>query len=415
MSKRNLFLMAFVIALVTFTSCSRHRQNAKDVSKEIADTASSSDAYFRAITKIAYASYLEGENQASMEYSYIALGKALEKRNSNYEAILSFLIGVNKVNIGDYDNAVPYFHRTISIYSDMDSTSAHDEALYQKVYTMLNITLAMQSYGNYDEIKRMLPDLNASILKLSMGQDSTSVVAGQNSIFGFMPRSAFKLAKSSETSILELKHKQQQNEIVMMRMILVFASVILLLLVFIVFRIVRYNRAITRKNASAVANINILLKYRDIVERMDKESKKEVGNNSEFGEMKDLQMQKEFDSDEELYKRVIRTIIKKNLYLNPRLTRDDVISEVYVPHNKFAQLFSKYAGTTFNKYINDLRLEYAARLLRDNPEYTIEAIGEKCGMPISQTFYRNFSDKFGVTPSDFRRIIIKNNDKIEEN
>lgn len=72
------------------------------------------------------------------------------------------------------------------------------------------------------------------------------------------------------------------------------------------------------------------------------------------------------------------------------------------PRNKFAQLFTQYAGMTFNKYINDLRLEYAAKLLRDKPEYTIEAIAEECGLPIAQTFYRNFSDKFGVTPNDFR-------------
>lgn len=66
---------------------------------------------------------------------------------------------------------------------------------------------------------------------------------------------------------------------------------------------------------------------------------------------------------------------------------------------------------SFTKYINELRLEYAAELLRDRPDYTIEAIGEECGMPIAQTFYRNFSDKFGVTPADFRHLSHKNAQK----
>jgi transcriptional regulator len=106
--------------------------------------------------------------------------------------------------------------------------------------------------------------------------------------------------------------------------------------------------------------------------------------------------------------------MSRKLFLKPKLTREDIIKEVYVPHNKFAQLFTRYAGMSFTKFINDLRLEYAAQLLRDSPDYTIEAIGEECGMPIAQTFYRNFSDKFGVTPSDFRTLSQKKDRENQE-
>ena len=104
-------------------------------------------------------------------------------------------------------------------------------------------------------------------------------------------------------------------------------------------------------------------------------------------------------------------LVTSKLFLQPKLTREDIINEVYVPHNKFAQLFTRYAGMSFTKFVNELRLEYAAQLLLDCPDYTIEAIGEACGMPIAQTFYRNFSDKFGVTPSDFRILSQKNAEK----
>ena len=117
------------------------------------------------------------------------------------------------------------------------------------------------------------------------------------------------------------------------------------------------------------------------------------------------------DADRALFSKLSEVIMRKKMFLQPKLSREDVINEVYVPHNKFAQLFTRFSGMSFTKYINELRLEYAAELLRDRPDYTIEAIGEECGMPIAQTFYRNFSDKFGVTPADFRHLSHKNAQK----
>ena len=308
-----------------------------------------------------------------------------------------------------YDDAVPYFRRAISIFNAMPTPQNQWNGLYQKVYTLLNTELVMQNAGKYDEALRILPDLNRSFRLLAECPDTASMKAGANSTFGFMPRSAFKLAKSSETTILELQQQQQETELRTMRIALIMGGVIVLLLIFIVFRIVRYNRIITRKNASAVDTINRLLQYRKALmeersqHEQSKETEDETNSDTEESTVEDTTKQ-EVDVDHELFDRIANIIMARKLFLQPKLTREDIINEVYVPHNKFAQLFTRYAGMSFTKFINDLRLEYAAQLLRDRPDYTIEAIGEECGMPIAQTFYRNFSDKFGVTPSDFRTL-----------
>ena len=234
-----------------------------------------------------------------------------------------------------------------------------------------------------------------------------------------MPRSAFKLAKSSETTILELQQKQQEAELRTMRMALIMGGVIFLLLCFIIFRIARYNRIITRKNASAVDTINRLLQYREALmnERKQHETAETQAKTAAMTSEEASQQaeQPKDDADKLLFRRVSATIMSKKMFLQPKLSREDVINEVYVPHNKFAQLFTRYAGMSFTKFVNELRLEYAAQLLLDRPDYTIEAIGEACGMPIAQTFYRNFSDKFGVTPSDFRILSQKNAEKSAQN
>ncbi|MFC2439894.1 MAG: helix-turn-helix transcriptional regulator [Segatella maculosa] len=412
-------LIGALLATMTLFSCHSGQQNARQVSAAIEDTASSSEAYFRTITKIAYAKYLKGETLSSLEYAYIALGRSIEEQSKSYEAILSFLIGINKANIGKYDEAMPYFHRTINIYNSMPTAASPWNGLYQKVYALLNVELVMQNAGKYDEAMRLLPDLNRSFRLLAECPDTASMKAGANSTFGFMPRSAFKLAKSSETTILELQQKQQEAELRTMRMALIMGGVIFLLLCFIIFRIARYNRIITRKNASAVDTINRLLQYREALmnERKQHETAETQAKTAVMtSEEASLQAeQPKDDADKLLFRRVSATIMSKKMFLQPKLSREDVINEVYVPHNKFAQLFTRYAGMSFTKFVNELRLEYAAQLLLDRPDYTIEAIGEACGMPIAQTFYRNFSDKFGVTPSDFRILSQKNAEKSAQN
>jgi len=140
-------LIGALLATMTLFSCHSGQQNARQVSAAIEDTASSSEAYFRTITKIAYAKYLKGETLSSLEYAYIALGRSIEKQSKSYEAILSFLIGINKANIGKYDEAMPYFHRTINIYNSMPTAASPWNGLYQKVYALLNVELVMQNAG----------------------------------------------------------------------------------------------------------------------------------------------------------------------------------------------------------------------------------------------------------------------------
>ena len=53
-------LIGALLATMTLFSCHSGQQNARQVSAAIEDTASSSEAYFRTITKIAYAKYLKG-------------------------------------------------------------------------------------------------------------------------------------------------------------------------------------------------------------------------------------------------------------------------------------------------------------------------------------------------------------------
>ncbi len=106
--------------------------------------------------------------------------------------------------------------------------------------------------------------------------------------------------------------------------------------------------------------------------------------------------------DRALFDRVQHEIIKSRLYLQPDFSREELIKTIYIPKNKFAQLFKQYAGKSFPNYMNNLRLEHAAKMLKEYPDYTVDSIARSCGMSTVQTFHRLFLEKFGVTPAEFR-------------
>ena len=108
------------------------------------------------------------------------------------------------------------------------------------------------------------------------------------------------------------------------------------------------------------------------------------------------------DKDRELFERIHQTIIEQQLFLNPLFSRVEFIKLGLINKNKVAQMLQKYAGTNLRGYINDLRLDYAVRLMKEHPEVPIKAISINSGFKNSRTFYQLFFLKYGVTPSCYK-------------
>ena len=61
-----------------------------------------------------------------------------------------------------------------------------------------------------------------------------------------------------------------------------------------------------------------------------------------------------------------------------------------------------------NSYVLQLRLEYAAQLLVDNPEHSIAQIAADSGFGNSSYFSDRFRQHYGMSPSDYRTDAAKN-------
>lgn len=107
------------------------------------------------------------------------------------------------------------------------------------------------------------------------------------------------------------------------------------------------------------------------------------------------------ERDRLLYERMHHEVLARRLFLKPDLSRKSLLSEFHIPTNKFATIFRQYAGCSFPQYINNCRLDYAVRLMHENPQWNMEAIAGEVGMSTS-SFYSQFKKKFGMSPTDFK-------------
>lgn len=109
-----------------------------------------------------------------------------------------------------------------------------------------------------------------------------------------------------------------------------------------------------------------------------------------------------------LFKKMDEQVKNEKLYLNPNLQRDDLAKIVNISKNDFANFIQQNTGCNTNTYINNLRLEYAVRTLVHEPEYKISAVAELSGIPNLSTFYRLFTERYGITPVKFAKNIAAN-------
>lgn len=103
---------------------------------------------------------------------------------------------------------------------------------------------------------------------------------------------------------------------------------------------------------------------------------------------------------EELVRR-IRTFIEQN-YMTP-ITLETIAQSFHFNSSYLTKIFKKYAGTTPLKYIIELRIQKAKKLMETQQELSIKDICTMVGYYDQHYFSRIFKNVTGVTPSDYRK------------
>lgn len=98
-------------------------------------------------------------------------------------------------------------------------------------------------------------------------------------------------------------------------------------------------------------------------------------------------------------------LLADQLFLSPKLNRDDLMRLSGLSKNRLSTFIQEYAGTNVSGYINRLRVEYSISLLRQLDAYSIDAIAPLAGFNSRSAYYTAFSRVFGMTPMQYRETL----------
>lgn len=233
---------------------------------------------------------------------------------------------------------------------------------------------------------------------------------------------ALELAEIYKTGEQALQIERQSASI-LVRNIIIAAAVIFLLCIAFLARVLRFNRTISFKNRSMMKTINELMGYKgkvfelqeEIIRLQERAASRtatpaeevapaatlpdSVAPSASGGSAAAVELT---EFDRLLFKSINHEVITRQLFLNPDFSKASLLAEFPIPVNKFSVFFKEYAGCTFLQYIHNCRLDYALKLMNENPLWSIDAIAKSVQMSNS-SFYSQFKKKFGISPSEYRK------------
>jgi AraC-like DNA-binding protein len=105
----------------------------------------------------------------------------------------------------------------------------------------------------------------------------------------------------------------------------------------------------------------------------------------------------------EIFNKVESYISDERLYLNPNITLKTLSKLTKISSNKISKSLKAAGYENFNSYINNYRIEEVKKMLLSDSykKYSIITIAKEVGFNSKATFYKNFKERLGVSPSDY--------------
>lgn len=163
-----------------------------------------------------------------------------------------------------------------------------------------------------------------------------------------------------------------------------------------------YNKVIRQRNEQLRRILNALDDYRAIVGDKDLtlDEQEEVLKNRSVKRTAAKTVQKE--EDKSFFVMMDARVNKEKPYTNPDFDYYALIDFMGVTQEVFCQLVPRYKDPDRTAdYIKSLRAEYAAKLLMEHSDYSMDEIAGKCGFRNTEAFNSAFKFSFGITPSDY--------------
>lgn len=202
----------------------------------------------------------------------------------------------------------------------------------------------------------------------------------------------------------EQKQTIQEQEMANTRKNYILVIVVAVLIGVIAYTVitVRQKRIISQKNRSLVKQITEAMTYKELYNN-EKARLAELTSQNKKDQQSDAPTDLNAMTDEQLYQHVTEVIERERLFLDPGFERQTVMDRFQLSKERVGNIFSQSEHAKLTNYIQQLRLEYAAQLLVEQPERSIVQIATDSGFSSHKYFTDRFRQYFSMTPTEFRK------------
>ena len=310
---------------------------------------------------------LESGHANGAQATYDAIPRSRLMEPIGYREAADYLMAA-----GRYDEAADWYERIDSTYLATDGAKMTFDIIATRLSPRY---MAYRKAGRNVDALVFADSVSAAI-------DSALVWQKQND--------AAELAVIYQTHEKELALNDAKSETRIHRVLLAAAILVILLIGYLFWRARKYNKVLLEKNRRLLA---------DIEQREQEEQQAIVQLKAEPKE--------KLTANQQLFCRIC------DLMDGP----DHIYTDTDMDRNRLAQLLGTNEhyvtdaistctdGKSVNGFLNEYRLRYAARLLATTTD-AVAIIAELSGFSRS-SFFRIFSDAYGMSPSDYRRVARK--------
>ena len=317
---------------------------------------------------------------------------------------------------GDQKRAVVYYKN----YQSTNAASTPDGKFDATPYLLLlgKYQAVLDNCRDFKEVMRQQDTLNSqylSILNLEIQANvklenyktvinlQRDITAIKDSIYQREKQNAaLELDALYELNEKEARISEQAFQLKIRTITLICILSGALLALFFLWRLWHQNCVIRNKNKALVKRINEQFSMHEEMDRSqlgvekDLSFPEKVEDESGDNEEQDKQMNKM------IFEKLDYIIKRDKMYLSPDLSREELTRIVRMNNTRFAKMIKENTDTNLNGYINNLRLNYAIHLMKEQPDYTLRAIAESSGINSMPTFHQLFKGRTGMTPSEFK-------------
>ena len=190
-----------------------------------------------------------------------------------------------------------------------------------------------------------------------------------------------------KTQEKELLLKDEEAKTRMQRVMLIAAAIIILLVLWLLWRSYMYNKTLTAKNRELFAEVQ----QREQAERQAEQQLQ-------------ARPQEELTTAQKLYLRICQLMEKDKPFTNAELSREELAQQLGTNYKYVADAIRECSdGMTITDFLNHYRLGYAAQLLAttDDP---VTLIADLAGFNNRSYFNRLFRERYKLTPSEYRKV-----------